>query len=95
VRSYTRSVSTTWEWRKVKIQPAARPTGKSALGRRQATVAPSFDRRYRTVQVKYRGGPEAWWELATCGYSVRIPGHICLHDALSFLLENNGPEGRR
>jgi hypothetical protein len=78
--SYKRSVSTTWEWRKVKIEPAARPRSKQPA--QPATGLARGLRRPAHFRIKYRGGSEAWWELSDGRYTIRIPGHICLHDAL-------------
>lgn len=91
-----RSVSTTWEWRLVKIERAAGPEG-SARRRRSTGIAEPRDwRRRQTLQVKYRGGAEAWWEFSMVGTTVRIPGHICLHDAMARVLgQAERSEGRQ
>jgi hypothetical protein len=89
-----RSVSTTWTWKKVKIEPAARPRSKqppqAASGSRRAkrpcVDGASLDRRVHTIQVKYRGGPEAHWYIGWVGDSVYLPGHLSLHDALAMVL---------
>lgn len=39
-------------------------------------------RRSHWVQVKYRGGPEAWWEITFLGKIHRAPGHLALDDVL-------------
>jgi hypothetical protein len=38
-----------------------------------------------TIQVTYRAGAEAWWQLEARGRVFRFPGHICLQEALSAL----------
>lgn len=75
--------STRWEWKRVKIEPPARAKGQppqaSALAfrlRRRAL------RRQTEVLVRYRGGPECWWELQARGRVFRFPGHMALHDVL-------------
>lgn len=91
MRSYKRSISTTWEWRKVKITPAARPSNGARRRRSAERGAPCFDRRVRHIQVKWRGGVEAHWALNDGRGWMYVPGHVCLHDALAELLESNGP----
>lgn len=86
--SYIRSVSTTWEWRMVKIERAAGPESDSARRARKALpVGAATARRTTTVSIRYRGGPEAWWELSSCGRRLRLPGHTSLHDALTWWVE--------
>jgi hypothetical protein len=36
-----------------------------------------------SITVKYRGGPEAWYEIHARGSMGRFPGYVSLHDALS------------
>lgn len=78
--SSTRSGSTTWEWRKVRIP--GRPEGHRDSTRR-VPLAPRNDRIPLTVVVKYRGGAEAYWELRARGRVYRLPGHMYLHDAMT------------
>jgi len=87
--SYKRSVSTTWEWRKVKIERAAGPDRESAVsGRRRRQGAAALDRRVRTVQVKWRGGSEAWFALNDGRGWIHVPGHRCLYDVMLELAGN-------
>lgn len=81
-------------WKKVKIEPAARPKttarakraplDSNAGGKRQPKPLP---RRTTGLLVKYRGGPEGWWELSYAGKTVRVQGYICIHDAMRLLFE--------
>jgi len=87
-----RSVSTTWEWRLVKIERAAGPEGTARRSRSAHDPVERDWRRRQTLQVKYRGGPEAWWEFTMPGATVRVPGHLCLHDAMSRVLGQRHPE---
>lgn len=45
------------------------------------------------VTVKYRGGPECWYEIKARGATVRVPGHVALHDLM--LTINTGGAQRR
>ena len=90
-----RSVSTTWEWRLCKIERAAGPGGPVRQSRSDSSQPPRDWRRRQTVQVKYRGGAEAWWEFTMPGRTLRLPGHLSLHDAMARLLEQpERSEGR-
>lgn len=42
------------------------------------------------VQVSYRGGAEAWWELRARGRVWRFPGHHSIHDVLMWVNEGRG-----
>ena len=88
--------STPYEWRRVKIEPAARPQGtaRAKRARSQARAplperAHVLPRRRLGIQVTYRGGAEVWWELSYAGRTVRLNGFVALHDAMRFLLEAN------
>lgn len=35
-----------------------------------------------TIQIRYRGGSEAWWFIEARGSSGAFPGHMCLHDVM-------------
>jgi len=81
--------STTYEWKKVKIQPPARAQGTARAKRaRQTATADSPPRQQtalrspKTVQVKLRGGAEMWWEITWGGTTKRFPGYVQLDDAL-------------
>lgn len=47
------------------------------------------------LTVRYRGGPEAWWEVHARGRVWRFPGYVCLHDALSTIYEGRGGHEER
>lgn len=47
-----------------------------------------------TITVRYRGGSEAWWRLEARGRVWHVPGHIALHDALSWVQEGHGGKAR-
>lgn len=47
-----------------------------------------------TIQVRYRGGAEAWWYIEARGTSQAFPGHLCLHDVMSSI-NGQGPVHRR
>lgn len=79
--------STTWEWRKVKIQSA--PAGEQrAAGAPQAVGRRVRDAYIpRSVTFRYRGGPESSWVFQVGSRSWRYPGHLCLDDVLRHLLD--------
>jgi hypothetical protein len=91
-----RLTSTTWEWRRVKITKRRRPTGHSAAAggsaspatQRASHLEPREARQPRTVQITYRGGPEAWWELKWANNVVRVSGVIALHDVMRELYKS-------
>lgn len=37
------------------------------------------------LEISYRGGPEAWYEIRARGVTIRRPGHIALHDLMCAL----------
>jgi len=74
--------STTFEWRRVKIDRRRAAPGSTSP---EAASKPS-QRSLRepvTITVHYRGGSEAWWELKARGRTWRRPGSLCLHDVLA------------
>jgi hypothetical protein len=85
--------STTFEWKYVKIRRRPGPQG-TARAKRAPKVSPEGRvpnserdlRRSHHVEVTYRGGPECWWEFRYAGQTVRVPGHLQLHDALVHVL---------
>lgn len=82
----TRSGSTTFAWRRVKIASAPQASSRSGpSGLHSALVARRDPRKPLTVTIVYRGGSECWWELRARGMVVRRPGHLQLHDVLSEL----------
>jgi len=92
--------STRYEWRRVKIEPAARPKGAarakrapSAPAERSERATARLPKRRLGVVATHRGGPECWWELSYAGRTVRVCGFVALHDAMRFLLGDN-PEER-
>lgn len=86
---YRRSPSTRWTYTEVKIEPAARPQPRQASAARSAA-----ERSWRspyTVQIRFRGGAECWWEISAPGLRLRLPGHVALHDALKWAMEGGRP----
>lgn len=87
----TRSGSTTWGWKRVKISPTA--------GGQRARVAkpprwyklPRRDpRQPLSITVSYRGGQECWYEVHARGSIGRFPGHVALHDVMSEITRSSG-----
>jgi hypothetical protein len=82
-RENTSSASTTWAWRQVKIKPHASATHDSAKRLSRASFVNRIDlRKPVKVTVRFRGGPECWWELQARGRTYRRPGSLALHDVL-------------
>lgn len=87
---YECSPSTTWAYRKVKIQ--RRPQG-SAKRRPKGSSGPLLRRRdpkeALSMRVTYRGGAEAWWKIEARGEVYIAPGHLCLHDVMMSINDGN------
>lgn len=78
--------STTWEFRKVRVRPAPPGQGTQCVGGASpAKLRPRRAEKPLSVTVRFRGGPEASWLIEYRGVAWRFPGHVALHDALTFL----------
>lgn len=42
------------------------------------------------MTVKFRGGPEAWYEIHSRGCTGRFPGHVAIHDAFDEINRGGG-----
>lgn len=82
----TRSESTTFEWKRVKMR---RPAGGHT--KTQPKAGHSYFRRLSpwnwrrqpiTLAVKYRGGSECWFEIHARGGTLRVPGVVALVDVV-------------
>lgn len=78
------SPTTAWEWVKIVRRPRPSVTVERSESFRLRLAAREA-RRPLQVTVRYRGGPEAWWELSSRGRSWRFPGHVALHDVLLYI----------
>lgn len=79
----TRPSSTTWAYRRVKVRrPAGGQKPVGARAARWALRSPRAAREPLTLTVKYRGGPECWYEIHARGEVGRFPGTTALHDAM-------------
>lgn len=82
--------STTWAYRKVKI--SRRPQG-SATRRPKGSSRGRLSRRdpkeRLSIVVKYSGGAEAWWVIEARGERYLAPGHMCIHDVMTFINDGN------
>lgn len=75
--------STTWEWRKTKIRrPAGGHSGSAPKALRWFSLPPRNPRQPLTISVKFRGGPECWYEIHARGQVGRVPGWLCIHDLM-------------
>lgn len=84
------SPSATWAYRRVKITPPPqRPRKNDAEG-----VLPALPRwnprEPLSLQVTYRGGAEAWWEIRARGRVWRRPGWQALDDVLAEVFAGTG-----
>lgn len=76
--------STSWEWRQVRMSRAPQATGTARAERARRQTLPRRDpREPLTVTVRYRGGPECWWELRARGAVWRVPGYVSVHDLMA------------
>lgn len=92
------SPSTTFVWKKVKIEPPARPQVTARAQRARSALRPEplpkpLPRKTTGVLVKYRGGAEAFWEISHSGRTVRVPGWWQLHDAMRLVFEGQLRDG--
>lgn len=83
------SLSTTYEWRKVKITAAPQAQGIARAKRAPLGVRPDAPacsaaelRRSRYVQIRMRGGAEMWWEITYGSVTKRFPGYVPIDDVL-------------
>lgn len=75
--------STTWAWKHVTIDPP--PAAPPAQRPKDPSKPPlsHWDRRTPlTLQIRYRGGPEAWYEVKGRGRTWRVTGDIGIHDVM-------------
>jgi hypothetical protein len=86
----TPSTTSEWEWRKIRRRPTG-PQQNSAEGVLVRQL-PVWDRREPlTLTVRYRGGGEAWIEIKGRGATLRVPGSLCIFDALSQMWGEHRP----
>lgn len=83
LKKNTSSSSTTWYSRPDRMSAAARQ------GQQNGPKAPKFSslrkrdpREPLTIQVRYRGGSEAWWLVEARGTRQAFPGHLSIHDVM-------------
>lgn len=79
----------------MKIKAPAAPHGSAPpQGARPKPLVRRDRRSPLLISVRYRGGPEAWYEVEARGRSYRFPGSVCLHDALELINEGLGGQER-
>lgn len=77
--------STTFAWRRVKIArpPEARQArGPKGLHTWVARTRWNLRKDPIVLRVRYRGGPEAWYEVEARGAKARLTGTVALHDLM-------------
>lgn len=86
--SNERSGSTHWKWIRVKItRPPQAPSKTGSEATSTLHLRPWNRRDPLTIQVVYRGGPEAWYLIKSRGGVIRVPGHEALHDVMERIYE--------
>jgi hypothetical protein len=78
--------STKWEWKRVKVSPAA---ATDAHSRAVGPLPHAFGRTNRRVntvlEVAYIGGRESFWWVKCRGKRYRLPGWMALEDVMSLV----------
>jgi hypothetical protein len=91
--------STTWGFRRVEIRPPARAKSQPERSEDLKALLVRLRRREMRkpleVTVRFRGGPECWWELTARGRVWRFPGYVALHDALAHINASHWPKRAR
>lgn len=89
--AHNRSGSTTssFQWRRVRSAPQA-PTGQPPKASSQHRLTRWDAREPLTLQVTYRGGSEAWYEVRARGRTYRVPGHRALVDVMEQVYDDRG-----
>lgn len=82
----TGTPSTRWVAQPPKIAPPPQAKGHRASEASPAlSLLPWPARRPMNITIKYRGGPECWYEIRARNRTMRVPGVVCIHDALKVL----------
>jgi len=72
-----------WEWRRVKMRrPAGGHSDSRPKGGRWRWVGPRDPRQPLTLSIKFRGGPECWYEVHARGQVGRFPGYVSIHEIM-------------
>lgn len=77
------STTSDWEWVKIRRPPQAGGTARAQRG----PISPFLPRprkRSLHLEVKYRGGPQCFWEITCRGHTFRRPGHLAIHDVFAW-----------
>lgn len=75
--------STTFEWKLVKVRrPAGGQKHSQPKAGRWWSRPPRNPREPLTVSVKFRGGPECWYEIHARGGVGRFIGTTSIHDIM-------------
>lgn len=78
------SLSPTWEWKRVKMRrPAGGHSGSQPKAGRWFRRPPRNPREPLTISVKFRGGPECWYEVHARGCIGRYPGYVSIHEVMA------------
>lgn len=77
------SVSTSWEWKRVKIRrPAGGQTHSRPKGGRWRSLPPRRRQDTTIISLKYREGGECWYEVTSRGKTGMMPGWRDLHSVV-------------
>lgn len=86
------STTTEWKWAKIRRRPQGPPEASLSAAKSFRGLPPRDPREPVTVTLRYLGGGECWIELQARGRRVKVPGHLCILDALFEIvgIENQG-----
>lgn len=71
-------------------RPAGGQKVSAAKPHRWFLRPPRNPREPLTLSIKYRGGPEAWYEVHARGSVGRFPGCVSLHDVMCEISRTEG-----
>lgn len=75
--------STTYAWKRVKVRrPAGGHSDSQPKAGRWFRLPPRNPREPLTIKVKFRGGPECWYEIHARGSIGRFHGATAIHDIM-------------
>lgn len=88
--------STTWQYRKIRIEPDAHPQGNALRSSGHSSFFRSRSRYKRNgIVIQYRGGPEASWLVCIGERCWRFPGWLCIEDCFTQVLGQTPREDER
>lgn len=78
--------STTFEWKKCRVAESSAPQGCSTREASSFQIPPRRDPvKPLGIEIRYRGGPEASFDVRFRGRTWRFPGHMQMIDVMQFI----------